>query len=377
LHEVLKQANTAPTTSSMIPLGISFFTFTQIAFLVDSYKYRFQRNDFINYSLFVTYFPHLISGPIISFRDIYPQLTKPDKFRLNWTSINTGILLISMGLFKKIILADELGTFVNPVFDQMGSEQNIAFLQASGGLLSYSFQLYFDFSGYCDMAVGISRLFGVHIPFNFNSPYKATSIIDFWRRWHITLSQFLKEYLYIPLGGNRCTPIRNFLNLVITMVLGGIWHGASWTFLLWGLLHGVFLSANHLWKRIYPAPHFVVHNSFAIGCTFCLICLGWVFFRSPDIATAISIFKGLSFHSGLGLAEMKNIAWQREFSLILLSMTIVWFLPNSMQVCSLYESYLTKNNKMMLMATALGSAGAVAFSLSNLNKVSYFLYSQF
>ena len=229
-----------------LPLGISFFTFQKIAFLVDAYLGGVVSFDLLHYSLFVTFFPQLIAGPIVRHNEIMPQFeTLPRRPRASDFAIGGSIFAI--GLFKKVCLADLSAMWVNPVFSAAASGAPIGFVEAWVAALAYSFQLYFDFSGYSDMAIGLARLFGIVLPINFYSPYKSVNIIDFWRRWHITLSRFLRDFLYIPLGGNRHGVARRYLNLAVTMLLGGLWHGAGWTFVLWGAFHGLMLAANHAW----------------------------------------------------------------------------------------------------------------------------------
>jgi len=225
----------------ILPLGISFFTFTQIAYLVDVYKGIAREYNFIHYMLFVTWFPHLIAGPVLHHKQMMPQFASPSIYKPNNESIAVGLTLFSLGLFKKVVLADQFALFANPVFNGAGQGESPMIEKAWFGVLAYTLQLYFDFSGYSDMAIGLSRIFNVKLPLNFNSPYKAANIIDFWRRWHMTLSKFLRDYLYVPLGGNRKGPARRHLNLMVTMLLGGLWHGAGWTFVLWGGLHGLYL----------------------------------------------------------------------------------------------------------------------------------------
>lgn len=234
----------------ILPLGISFFTFTQIAFLVDAYRGEIKEANFIHYGLFVTYFPHLIAGPVLHHKEMMPQFARATTYRLHWENFALGFTLFSIGLFKKVVLADGIAPFANALYSAASHGTVLTFLEAWAGALAYTFQLYFDFSGYTDMALGISCLFGVRLPVNFNSPYKAVNIIDFWRRWHMTLSRFLRDYLYFPLGGNRKGPVRRYMNLIATMLLGGLWHGAGWTFVLWGGLHGLYLVINHAWHGL-------------------------------------------------------------------------------------------------------------------------------
>lgn len=229
-----------------LPLGISFFTFQQIAYLIDCSKGLAKEHAFTHYALFVTFFPQLIAGPIVRYEEIMPQFSRLRTFAMNYRNIAMGLALLSLGLFKKVVIADTLSPWVAAAFD---TYDPLTFFEAWGGVLSYTFQIYFDFSGYSDMALGLGRIFNIELPINFNSPYKALSISDFWRRWHISLSSFLRDYLYIPLGGNRQGKLHRNINLMATMLLGGLWHGASWNFVVWGGLHGVFLVVNHAYRK--------------------------------------------------------------------------------------------------------------------------------
>ena len=248
--EILNALAPHPFTPPVVtlPLGISFFTFTQIAYLADVTLGRAHERNFIKYVLFVTYFPHLIAGPIMHHREMMPQFDSP-KPRLSADRLAIGLTIFVIGLFKKAVIADYLSTLADPVF-AAAAKGAISRVEAWGGALAYSLQIYFDFSGYCDMAIGISFLFGIVLPFNFDAPYKSRSITEFWRRWHITLSRFLRDYLYIPLGGNKLGEARRNFNLAATMVIGGLWHGAGFTFIIWGALHGLFLIVNHTWLKL-------------------------------------------------------------------------------------------------------------------------------
>jgi D-alanyl-lipoteichoic acid acyltransferase DltB (MBOAT superfamily) len=229
-----------PIGQVILPLGISFFTFTQIAFLVDTYQGKVKEFNFVHYTLFVTYFPHLIAGPVLHHKEMMPQFAKRNVCHLNWDNVAVGLSIFVLGLAKKVLIADSLAEFATPIFSAVAAGGQPMLFEAWIGALAYTLQLYFDFSAYSDMAIGISLMFNVRLPMNFNSPYKATSIIDFWRRWHMTLSRFLRDYLYIPLGGSRNGKAQRYLNLMITMLLGGLWHGAGWTFVIWGGLHGFY-----------------------------------------------------------------------------------------------------------------------------------------
>lgn len=232
--------------SIVLPLGISFYTFTQISYVVDCYRRHVTFWKISEYLLFVTYFPHLIAGPILRHDEVIPQFRQKVTFTFNYDNLAVGGTIFLMGLFKKICLADNVSLYVGNMFPHGGVAPG--FVDSWIGISAYTLQLYFDFSGYSDMAVGLSRMFGVRIPINFDSPYKAGSIIEFWGRWHMSLSRFLRDYLYIPLGGNRRGKPRQMVNMAITMLLGGVWHGAGWTFLAWGALHGMFLIVNHGWR---------------------------------------------------------------------------------------------------------------------------------
>ena len=291
----------------LLPLGISFFTFTQIAFLVDAWSGKAREYNFVHYLLFVTYFPHLIAGPVLHHKEMMPQFAQAGTYRFSWDNMTIGSTIFVIGLFKKAVLADGVSPYANQVFQSADAGEKLDLFIAWGGALAYSAQLYFDFSGYSDMAIGLSRMFGIVLPLNFNSPYKATSIIDFWRRWHMTLSRFLRDYLYIPLGGNRKGAIRREFNLMATMLLGGLWHGASWNFVLWGGLHGLYLTVNHAWRtlrmRLFPASggHGGQGRCAAWLVTFVAVVIAWVFFRAASLAGAINLFSGMAGLHGVSL----------------------------------------------------------------------------
>ena len=238
-----------PAADIVLPLAISFFTFQQIAFLVDVYQGKVDDPDFLHYALFVSFFPQLIAGPIVHHSEVIPQFRSEKAFHPNWSGLWAGLAIFLVGLQKKIVLADGIAAYANSVFDGAAATAP-TFFPAWIGALAYTFQLYFDFSGYTDMAIGLALIFGITLPLNFDSPYKAVNIIDFWRRWHMTLARFLRVYLYVPLGGNRKGQPRRYVNLMVTMLLGGLWHGASWTFVFWGGLHGAYLAINHAWHAL-------------------------------------------------------------------------------------------------------------------------------
>ena len=275
-----------PLLHLALPLAISFYTFQQIAYLVDSYRNETKEYDFLNYAVFVTFFPQLIAGPIVHHSEMMPQFAQIKNKVKNYHNIALGLFRFSMGLFKKVVIADTFAVWATNGFDVA---QTLNMLEAWVTSLSYTFQLYFDFSGYTDMAIGAALLFNINLPMNFFSPYKATSIQDFWRRWHITLSRFLKDYIYIPLGGNRKGEIRTYTNLFATFLLGGIWHGAGWTFVLWGMLHGFALVLNRAWQKL----GFKMNVVLAWFITFNFINIAWVFFRATNFESAIKVLHGM------------------------------------------------------------------------------------
>jgi len=271
-----------------LPLAISFYTFQQIAYLVDSYRGDTKEHNFLDYAVFVTFFPQLIAGPIVHHAEMMPQFNNSKNMIKNYRNIALGIFIFSIGLFKKVAIADSFAIFATQGFDVATS---LNMIEAWLTSLSYTFQLYFDFSGYTDMAIGIALLFNIKLPINFNSPYKALSIQDFWRRWHITLSNFLKRYLYIPLGGNRVGETRIYFNLFLTFLLGGIWHGAGWTFVFWGVMHGTALALHKFWQKLRFKINFIL----AWFITFNFINISWVFFRAKEWEDAIKVLDGMFF----------------------------------------------------------------------------------
>lgn len=282
----------------ILPLGISFFTFTQITYLVDAYRGLVADRNFVSYLLFVTFFPHLIAGPILHHREMLPQFRNLAATRGDPTYVALGLFFFSVGLFKKVIVADTLATLVTPVFE--GAERaTVGFLDAWTATLAYTLQLYYDFSGYSDMAIGLGLLFGIRLPFNFDSPYQAGSMIEFWRRWHMSLSGFLREYVYVSLGGNRRGEARRYVNIMLTMLIGGLWHGAGWTFVAWGGAHGVLLLINHGYRALRgPGRASCAGGAWSRPLTLLCVALAWVLFRSRDLHTAGEMFRGLAGLTG-------------------------------------------------------------------------------
>ena len=302
-----------------LPLALSFVTFQQIAYLVDSYNKQTKENSFLNYCLFITFFPQLIAGPIVHHKEMMPQFANKFNLIKNYKFIALGLFVFSMGLFKKSVVADIFSIFANAGFDVEG---NLTFLQAWATSLSYTFQLYFDFSGYCDMAIGLALLFNIRLPINFNSPYKALNIQDFWHRWHITLSRFLRDYIYIPLGGNRGGQSRTYLNLFFVFLIGGLWHGAAWTFVVWGALHGVAIVIHRCWQKL----NFKLNKLIAWIITFNFVNFTWIFFRAKSFKDAMRVIRGMFF------GEFKIDVNYLEILFIVLAFLVVLLFKNSMQI---------------------------------------------
>jgi D-alanyl-lipoteichoic acid acyltransferase DltB (MBOAT superfamily) len=369
-----------PTLDLALPLAISFFTFQQISYLVDSYRQETKEYDFLNYSLFVTFFPQLIAGPIVHHKEMMPQFAKVKNKVKSYKNISIGLFIFSMGLFKKVVIADKFSIWANTGFDVANT---LNLFEAWATSLSYTFQLYFDFSGYTDMAIGLALLFNIKLPINFNSPYKATDIQDFWRRWHITLSRFLRDYIYIPLGGNRKGEFRTYTNLMATFILGGIWHGAGWTFVFWGFLHGLALVIHRAWSKV----GFKLWTWLAWLITFNFINIAWVFFRAKEWDDAVKILDAMFSISNMVLpsALSEKLYYLKEYGInfggFIDNLTndtsiIIWlmgafiliFLKNSMEIVkrlkfSIYELYW-----LVIMFTA---------GFLSLNQLSEFLYFNF
>ena len=301
--------------SVLLPLGISFFTFHQITYLVHVYQSGEAERDPVRYGLFVGFFPQLLAGPITYAREMLPQFANQATGRLIALDMAAGLTIFAFGLVKKVVLADSLAPYADAVFGATAKGIHPTLIEAWLAVLAYAFQIYFDFSGYSDMAIGLARMFGIRLPLNFHSPYKATNIIEFWRRWHISLSRFLRDYLYIPLGGNRLGGARRLSNLMITMALGGLWHGAGWTFVIWGGLHGVYLIVNHVWRRI--SAGFVTGPRLGwLGgvLTFLAVCVAWVYFRSDSVTAAHTILRAMAGENGAVVSaklmqDWPSVAW--------------------------------------------------------------------
>lgn len=295
----------------------------------DCYRTRNVNYNFQEYALFVTFFPQLIAGPIVHHSEVMPQISnlksKPYCFEL----LNIGIAMFVIGLFKKLVLADNLAKLANPVFSLADKNENLDIISSWIGSLAYTFQLYFDFSAYSDMAIGLGLMFGLKLPLNFFSPYKSISIIDFWRRWHITLSTFLKDYLYIPLGGNKQGKFKRYRNLLITMLLGGLWHGAGWNFIIWGGLHGLYLIVNHACSNLLQRFGLKIPKLIGITLTMLSVVIAWVFFRAESTSGALNIISNMFSFTNYP----KQVVWLPvDFFLIAIAASIAFFAPNTSQI---------------------------------------------
>ena len=311
------------TGSIVMPLGISFYTFQQIAYMVDSYRGEVGTCSFTDYLLFVSYFPKLIQGPIAYHDELLPQFRDEKKKYLDFNNFSRGIALFAQGLCKKVLLADNFGKIVDYGYSSI---INLNSFEAILVILGYTLQLYFDFSGYCDMAMGVSNMLNIELPWNFNSPYKAKNISDFWKSWHMTLTRFLTKYIYIPLGGNRKGVLRTYVNILIVYLVSGLWHGAGYTFIVWGLLHGVATVLYRMFKKTYDKiPSFIQW-----GMTFLFINVSWILFRAPSVTDALRIMKqvfvgGWQFKISAELDEM--LVWSTLISILtkFLSLEMVVF----------------------------------------------------
>ncbi|MBW0005838.1 MAG: MBOAT family protein [Hyphomicrobiales bacterium] len=376
-----------PLLHIVLPLGISFFTFQKIAYLADIHAGYAKPGPLADFALFVFFFPQLIAGPIVHHSEVMPQfraMAGKNQEKDFWLETSIGLTLLLIGLVKKVCIADQLAPYATNVFDHAAQNSyRIGILAAWQGALAYTVELYTDFSGYSDMAIGLARLFGVKLPANFNSPYKSTSIIEFWRRWHMTLSRFLRDYLYIPLGGNRKGNARRYLNLMVTMLLGGLWHGAAWTYVAWGGLHGLYLLVNHAWlsvaKRALPPL-----LSWAV--TFFAVITAWVFFRASDFSSAANMLHGLFGLNGTG----DPIPGAKKATGLLLAaatLAATAILPNSQQIMRRFNPVLgpVEVPRGLIgklawapsrMTAALGAAAIIAVVLFSWGTTE-FLYFQF
>ena len=347
----------------LLPLAISFFTFQQIAYLVDSYRQETKEYDFLNYALFVTFFPQLIAGPIVHHSEMMPQFANKWNAVKKYRNIALGLFIFSIGLFKKVVIADTFAVYSSAGFD---TATTLNLFEAWATSLSYTFQLYFDFSGYTDMAIGIALLFNIKLPINFNSPYKARNIQDFWRRWHITLSRFLRDYVYIPLGGNKISTFRTYSNLLATFVIGGLWHGAGWTFVFWGFLHGMALVIHRAWSNL----GFKMWTWLAWLITFNFVNIAWVFFRAKEWDDAIKVLGAMFSLDNVVIAlSLENISGDL--------FTILWIIAGFILVL-FFKNTVEKAKELRInYKTLFFTLFCLLAALLSVNKVSEFLYFNF
>lgn len=399
INDMLKTSLTVDVV--VLPLGISFFTFQQIAYLVDIAKGKIKEHNFLKYCLFITFFPQLIAGPIVHYKEVVPQLASPSTYRFNPTNVALGTTLFSVGLFKKVILADGIAVYAMPLFNAAAQGSTPTFLEAWSGLIAYSLQLYFDFSGYSDMALGAARIFGIKLPFNFKSPYKATSMIEFWQCWHVTLSRFLKNYIYIPLrhwlrdaytvSNQDNKKLHHSISTAIVMLLCGLWHGAGWNFILWGGLHGLYLIVNYQWQSFWRCRGYDFSKShWAIERLNCLITyLAFVaslaLFRATNLKAAGAIFTGIVGANGISIPDSFDAVSSRVILLLL----IVWLAPNIQELLredtDVPESGKTKSGDRFRQwwqwqpnyLWAIATSSLAIASVLNLSKVNEFLYFNF
>jgi len=372
-----------PLLKIILPLGISFFTITQIAFLVDAYEGLVLERNLLNYALFVTFFPHLLAGPILHHKEMMPQFDSLRNKVVNWKNLYLGMALFFIGLFKKVMIADQFAGWATPGFD---TAQTLNFFEGWFASLSYTFQLYFDFSGYSDMAVGIGWMFNIRLPINFNSPYKATNIIDFWKRWHITLTNFVTTYLYTPIlrSFSKITFTASMAAIFLSMLISGFWHGAGWTFIVWGAMHGGALVINHVWRK----QKIRMPTLLAWLITFNFVNISFVFFRAKSWESATKVLSGMAGLNGVVLhkafrkfhflEEMglkSDKLWlnalngkDKTWELVLAAILITVFLKNSNQIVDNVKPVWSHFAVLVVVAF---------WVLFNVSKVSEFLYFQF
>jgi alginate O-acetyltransferase complex protein AlgI len=384
-----------PLQHILLPIGISFITFQKISFLVDTYRGQVAKLSFLDFLFFIAFFPQLIAGPIVTQSDFLHQLAqkKHGPWRLEPYCLAVGFAIFSAGLFKKTILADQVSPYADHLFNTAASGAPIGLMDAWVGAAAYSFQIYFDFSGYSDMAVGLAFLFGFRLPINFFSPYKAASIREFWRRWHISLSNFLRDYLYISLGGSRHGLPRTVLALLLTMLLGGLWHGANVTFMVWGGLHGLFLVINHLydhwglqWGRWFGGHYRLakaMRHALSVALVYVLVTVAWVFFRAADLTTALAVLKAMFYithHASFTPTTYGVVTF------LWLYFLLVWCLPNTVQLFQRFAAYLHAERYLAdaphwgyRLTTSWAVTAALSFSVAwfALSNLSPFIYFQF
>lgn len=369
-----------PLQGILLPLGISFFTFQQLSFLVDAYRGEVQTCDFLSYACFVTYFPQLIAGPIVTHDELIPQLKDLEKKRFNWNNFAPGIYMFALGMAKKVLLADTFGNAVNWGFANIDSLDTT---NAIITMLGYTFQIYFDFSGYCDMAIGIGKMMNIDLPINFNSPYKSLTITEFWDRWHMTLTRFFTKYVYIPLGGNRKGAMRTYINIMAVFLLSGLWHGAGWTFVFWGACHGLFSVITRrfrvFFEKLHPALNWII--------TFSFVNVMWVFFRADSFTAALKLLKRIAtFGFGAIRSEILNCFKLVELNYFIAKIPIG--LPNTYQLVAFFvvatlivlgakNAHEKMEEFRPSFGKAVAAAGLLTWCVFSFSGISTFLYFNF
>jgi len=368
-----------PLPGIVLPLAISFFTFQQISFLVDSWHGQAEEHGFLTYLLFVVFFPQLIAGPIVHHRQMMPQFDSPENGRIDYDNLARGLFLLAIGLFKKVVIADRFAVLANAGYADPASLTGLEAWMAS---LSYSLQLYFDFSAYCDMGMGAALFFNITLPVNFRSPYKATDIQDFWRRWHITLSEFLRDYLYVPLGGNRGSQAATQRNVMITFLLGGIWHGAGWQFLVWGALHGAALVVLRAWRSLGVRLPRVV----AWVLTFGFVNAAWVYFRADTITDANRMLGAMFGANGWVVSApiVRGLPWIDASALpaalptLAIARSDVLYVVAGLVLCLVARNSIELEKRLVFSTARLTAVTALlVWAIVNVNRVSEFIYFNF
>jgi D-alanyl-lipoteichoic acid acyltransferase DltB (MBOAT superfamily) len=358
----------------ILPLAISFFTFQQIAYIADCYQGKLKNQNLINYTLFVSFFPQLIAGPIVHHNQMIPQFSGLRTKIINYKNLSLGLFIFAVGLFKKVVIADYLAEIVNLSYQNY---QNLSFIDSWKTSLAYTFQLYFDFSGYTDMAIGTALMFNIKLPFNFNSPYKSSNISEFWNRWHITLSKFLKDYIYIPLGGNRVKNYKIYRNLMIVFLISGFWHGAGWTFIFWGFLHGLAICIHRFWKKF----NIKINYYLAWFITFNFVNISWVFFRSDNFSQALHILENMFLFSGNNFGFYDNYLIFKEFIrfksieyfILIICLIAIYYIYPILNKDAEKLIKIFKNNKRFYFITLI----LLLIPLLSFHQTSEFLYFNF
>lgn len=361
-----------PLKRLLLPLGISFFTFQQLSFLISVYKKEEHLAGFVQYAAFVLFFPQLVAGPIVMYSEMIPQFEKKDNLFLNWNNVSSGFFLFVLGLGKKLVIADSLAIIVDAGFGLNEYSAAAAWVVT----LTYALQIYFDFSGYSDMAIGLGRMFNIELPLNFDSPYKAASVGEFWQRWHITLGRAIRSYIYFPLGGNRKGKWCTYRNLFLSFFISGFWHGAAWTYIIWGAAYGVL----RFWEMIFAKTLQSIPKQLRVAGTFLTVALLFVIFRAPDMTQAMKIFAGLVNISEIGFWEAGALAADGIigipvkagavliYAVILILLFVVMRCPNAFQI--------TEKLKMN-SGTALAIAVLFVLSVVHMSRGAVFIYFNF